>query len=353
MANDGIPFIASIGFSITTKCPLACAHCIIEAGPRRKEEMVLDDARRWLREAAAYRNGYIKSVVFTGGEPFQDLSRLKHLLEYAAESGLVAAVVTNCYWAETLPKAVEVLQNLPQIRMLGVSVDAYHQRFVPFENVRNVIRAARELGIRFNAAMCFENENAPPYLDLRSKLEEIIDKELIRASAVFPAGRARKETSRNELVVTPEPPSGPCTAADFPTIFPDGRVIGCMGIVEDLPKGHPLCLGNIREETLAQLLDRAETDVALHILRLWGPGRLIQLLAEAGFKNRLPRHYVKHGYCDLCYAVASDRELREGLNKLCEDNEIVQKTAYARLYYLDEVAMLDRLNERGELIPHN
>jgi MoaA/NifB/PqqE/SkfB family radical SAM enzyme len=49
---EGMPFLESLGLSVTTRCPVACSHCIVEAGPRRTEEMSAEDVGEWLRQAA-------------------------------------------------------------------------------------------------------------------------------------------------------------------------------------------------------------------------------------------------------------------------------------------------------------
>lgn len=51
---------------LTYKCTIACPHCIVEAGPHRKEEMRLDEALDWIKQAKAYRNGHIIGLALTG-----------------------------------------------------------------------------------------------------------------------------------------------------------------------------------------------------------------------------------------------------------------------------------------------
>jgi hypothetical protein len=101
--------------------------------------------------------------------------------------------------------------------------------------------------------------------------------------------------------------------------------------------------GNLREKPLAELLNKAETNTALHILRVWGPERLLRMLDENGWQGRLPQPCLKRGGCDLCYALTSDPQLLGALRELTGHHDIAEKTAYARLYYLQETAMLERL----------
>jgi hypothetical protein len=342
--NSCVPFLSSMGFSITARCPIVCPHCIMEAGPHRKEEMATEDVRSWVQQVAAYRQGHIKSIVITGGEPFYNRALLRETLDCAAYSRLVAVVITNAFWATSLPTAIDVLRNLPQIRMLTVSTDVHHQRFIPIENAKNALLAASELGLGLNAAVCFEAENDAPFQKTKAELEKVIGEHLIRSVATFPAGRALLKFKPQRFEMTTEYPICACTAADCPTIFPDGTLICCMGIVKTLPVGHPLRLGNVREQPLAQILDAAERNSALHILRVWGPGRLLKMLEEAGLKERLPKKYSKQGCCDLCYALASDTELIHDVLELTADPELAEKIAYARLFYLNEENMLPMVN---------
>jgi MoaA/NifB/PqqE/SkfB family radical SAM enzyme len=307
--------------------------------------MSAEDVEEWLRQAAGYRDGHIKSVIITGGEPFYNLDLLRQVLDSALDKGLVPAVVTNAFWAKDPGRATALLESLPQIKMLSVSSDVYHQKAIPFQNVENAILAARKLGVRHNVALCFGEEDDPAYLALKRRVEETVDPDLIRVAAVYPAGRAVRQFGRDGDGTVEQPPPAACTAADFPTIFPDASMIGCMGIVKELPRDHPLYFGSLRQRTLAQILDESEANVALHILRLWGPARLVELLTAAGCGERLPKRFRKHAYCDLCYALASDGEMRRALKTVTAGKELAQKTAYARLYYLKEGAMIDRLEE--------
>lgn len=341
------PFLTCLGLSITTRCPVACSHCIVEAGPRRRDEMSAGDVAGWLRQAAAYRGGRIRSVVITGGEPFYNLALLTDILQSAVTHGLVPAVVTNAFWATSPAAAVNLLASVPQIRMLTVSADAYHQKAIPFQNVRNAILAARELGIAHNVAGCMLREDDPAWLVVRAQLEQVIEPDLIRVAAVYPAGRALRQFGQADEDWAAAQAPGACCAADYPTIFPDGSLTGCMGLVKELPTDHPLHFGSLRERTLEQILDAAEANVALHMLRLWGPARLLELLASGGYAGLLPQRFWKRGTCDLCYALAENGELRRGLAQVAGDPEVALKTAYGRVYYLQEESMMQHLKQAG------
>lgn len=336
-----MPFLRNIGFIMTYKCQVACPHCIIEAGPHRKEEMLLSDAFNWIRQIANYRNGYIKVLSLTGGEPFYNIDNLKKISTFGENCGLLISVVTNAFWASTQEEAVRILRELPAIKMLAISTDVYHQESIPFERVKNAILAAKECDIPYNIHVCTEYEDDKEYKEILKRLQEITETDTINTAITFPAGRALKKVSGLKYRTSEEPPISACSAGSSPIVFPDGRVIACIGPVIDLPSSHPLILGNLRKNSLHEILDNAELNPILHAIRIWGPQKLISIIKEAGLNQYLPERYIKDSVCNACYNLMSNSKIVEFLTQLAKDFEFKRKVAYARVYYLKETKMAE------------
>jgi MoaA/NifB/PqqE/SkfB family radical SAM enzyme len=342
-----IPFLKNIGLMLTYKCTIACPHCIVEAGPHRKEEMSMADSFAWLRQASEYREGYISGLALTGGEPFFSPKNLKIVSNYGKELGFTVSVVTSAFWATSKKDALEMLAGFPAIRMLCISTDEYHQRFIPFENIKNVVFAAEQYGLTYSFAVCTPNVEDPKYLKVMQELLEITggDRSKIRVSITFPVGRAERRSKTFDYKIISEPPFGACSMACSPIVFPDGKVMGCIGPVIKLNSHHPLILGNLRENSLKEILDKAELNTPLHTIRLWGPQKVISLLKEHGKEDLLPEEYISNCICDVCYRMFYNEKILEFLEGLPGENEEFQKkVAYGRLYYLDETKMLETLN---------
>ena len=150
------PFLRNVGLLLTYLCQASCAHCILRAGPDQHEEVSLEDARDWIRQIAAYSNGYVYVLSLTGGEPFSNLKLLRAVVEFAANK-LYISVVTNGFWATERDKAKQLLQSLPEICFLSISTDLYPEKFVLLDNVKNAIWAAQECGIPFYVSVVTDN----------------------------------------------------------------------------------------------------------------------------------------------------------------------------------------------------
>ena len=344
-----MPFLKNIGLLMTYKCQVTCPHCIIEAGPHRKEEMLLSDAFNWIQQISDYRNSYIKVLALTGGEPFYNTDNLKKISAFGKTCGLFVSVITNAFWASTQEEAVSILKELQAINMLSISTDVYHIESIPFERVKNAIIAARKCDIPYTISVCTEDENDREYKEILNKLSEITEKDAILTAVTFRAGRALKKLSTLNYQTSEDPPISACSAGSSPIIFPDGRVIACIGPVIDLTFPHPLVLGNLRKNSLNEILDNAEINPILHAIRIWGPRKLISIIKEAGLNQYLPKRYIKDSVCNACYNLMSNRKIIEFLNQLTKDPEFQQKVAYARVYYLNETKMV----EHYQLVANN
>jgi len=348
VASLETPFLRAIGLVLTYRCQAACAHCVIRAGPRRREAMSIEAACDWIRQAASYRDGQIRILSLTGGEPFLNLHQLESVATVAASVGLSVAVATNGFWAGELGEAIRLLRRLTAVHVLSISTDAYHLPYVPLEHVKNAIRAAQSCGRPYNVVLCTEDKEDEAYRRIYNALLDVTRAETIRTTLTHGSGRRGKVAESGKRRWRLTPPREACASAGAPLILPNGRIVACAGPIMGLACRHALMLGNVREEPLAEILDRAETNTILHALRLWGPQALIALLKENGFEACLPKRYVDGSLCDTCYQLMARNEVRDHLNEAALSFQLRRKVAYGRLYYLEETQMLERLVVDGD-----
>jgi len=335
-----IPYLRNIGAIVTYKCQVACSHCILAAGPDRTEQILPEDVSDWVGQIADYRGGHIKVLSLTGGEPFYDIDTLKKIVMSASSQGLMTTVVTNAFWAKTPKEAVRLLKGFPLINMLAFSTDVYHLQSIPFDRIVNAISAAEKCDIPYNVAVCTEDEDNETYKDILGRLKEITEESNINTAITFPVGRGAKTVDIARYRMSIRPPLAACSSGNSPMIFPDGRVLACIGPVIDIPHSHPLVLGNLREEPLSEILDASEMNPILHTIRLWGPHKLISLIESAGYRDLLPKRYIKDSVCNACYALMSNQKLIPILNSLTGDSEYIRMVIHARSFYLNEDIVL-------------
>jgi hypothetical protein len=305
------------------------------------------DALEWLHQLVKYDNKRIRILALTGGEPFFDIELLKDISDAAQGLGLTVTAVTNAFWAGSLEKAVQLLTALPSISNIAFSTDIYHQECIPLENIRNAVAAAVLCKKSYLISVCTDNRRDTGYLAIIEQLRTITDDAHVRTATALPLGRALTMLNPQKYDMTKDPPVGACTS-DSPIIFPDGRVVACIGPILELTNPHPLLLGDLNRQSVEEILDKAQTNVVLHAIRVWGPHKLVAMIKEAGLGGYLPEQYIETTICDTCYKLMSNPVIVEYLNQAAASAEWQKMVAYGRKYYLEEPEMMEALGLVGE-----
>lgn len=343
MENQKPVFLSNFGFMLTYKCTIACPHCIVKAGPHRREEMKTSDAFNWLDQIREYHKNlsFPIGISLTGGEPFYNLEQIKQIADYAKKLNFIVSVVTNAFWAESREKAIETLKTVDSIDMISVSTDRYHLESISMENVKNAVFAAKKLGKEYNIAVATESEEDKEHIELMDTLLEITEPDKIQIAFSVPVGRGEHNLKQSKFKLCAEPTEAACSMASFPVIFPDGKVIACIGPPITLAAPNPLYLGNLKTENLKDILVKSENNYLLHAIRTFGPKILVDQLKELGFGALLPDSYISECPCDVCHKLFSNNKIVDALSKVLDNEYFKQKVAYGRYYYLDETTMIE------------
>lgn len=339
--NKEIPFLSDCGLVTTYHCQASCPHCIVEAGPKRKEFIPLAAAENWLEQISNYGNGQIKAVALTGGEPFSNLEYLAAISNKAGSLGLLVTAVTNAFWATSEKAAQEVLKQLPSVRLITFSTDNFHQRVIPVTHIRNAWTAAEALNRTCNIAVCTGSKIDRATQETLDFLAEFAPSDAINTARVFPVGRARSFSNRLEYCMSSSPPKEACSMAHAPVILPDGTMLACFGPIVSIKNSHPLRLGNLHEESLHEILTKAELNPVLHALRIWGPHKLISMIQKTDYRNFLPESYVTDSICCVCHDLMQNQNLMPFFDNLNRDRNFIETVAYGRIYYLHEERMAE------------
>jgi MoaA/NifB/PqqE/SkfB family radical SAM enzyme len=356
MTNKSTRFM---GLLTTMQCPLQCSHCMYECSPHRKERMTLQEMVRYIDEAAEHK---IRVVLFSGGEPFLLGKDLDEAVAYATKKSIHTQCTTAAHWATSKQAAVDRLRRLAAAGLgsLNLSCDDYHQEFVPLRNVKLAVEAAVEVGLSFTINVVFTSQSKITKSFLNNELSDVLNsngryveakklehaiKNLARqrnVSTVAELSQAVTEQEKQALEqlrgyeIHPEPAcegSGRCVLTDgeevpwFPLghptlnecnavcsilVYPDGGVKACIGHMHSATE-PVLHIGNLKEESLSDILGRAQENTILRCLELGGPGVITRHLLELEPSLKFNSSYRLS--CHLCSDLFTNPDIRQALHK--------------------------------------
>jgi len=136
------------GLITTYACSSACAHCVYRSSPKRQHDSITfetaTDAFRTVRTLGC------RAMHIGGGEPFLDVEALMQALSAArAERVDIDYIETNGSWFKDEASARDVLREVRHhgCDTLLVSIDPFHNAFIPFRKTRGVMEACRRAGM--------------------------------------------------------------------------------------------------------------------------------------------------------------------------------------------------------------
>jgi MoaA/NifB/PqqE/SkfB family radical SAM enzyme len=255
------------------------------------EELLLD-AISGLKDA-----GGVKTIGFSGGEPFLFPDLLEKGLRYAKEQGFSTTIATNGFWgAWDNRRIAETLLRLKPDH-ISFSTDSFHRAFVSDESFGRAVSAARMLKI--SCDMCIGENKAGP--SAGTFFKSMGDYKYLSRFSVYPhvpAGRAKDLDGDCFYRYLPAH-KAVCRSMGQLAIRYDGRVFPCCSpYVFDTV----LSLGNLRERSIGELLSVEESGRMFLPMRERGFGALIKAASERGIRFRDP---CTDG-CEICAALFSD-----------------------------------------------
>jgi MoaA/NifB/PqqE/SkfB family radical SAM enzyme len=140
-----------IEFIVTYLCNSKCRHCQLteeEKAVTLPSHVDKDGAVEIVRKVCqAYSP---KSIMTFGGEPLLYPKIVCAIHEQAKKVGIpLREVITNGFWSTKTEKIQEIAQDLARSgdNQVSISVDGFHQEFIPLETVRKAATSSVEAGI--------------------------------------------------------------------------------------------------------------------------------------------------------------------------------------------------------------
>ena len=149
------------GIIVTYKCTAACLHCCYSSSPKRDGAYMTRETANKIFALLSEKG--CRSVHIGGGEPFMSFEGLLGVCESAQRNRVsIDYIETNASW---YTDGTDVSQKLKKLRAAGIdclliSVDPFHNEFVPYVKVKNLLK-------------CCEKNNIGTFL-WQSKFERIV-----------------------------------------------------------------------------------------------------------------------------------------------------------------------------------
>ncbi|MCC6994144.1 MAG: radical SAM protein [Deltaproteobacteria bacterium] len=324
----------------TSKCTAACRHCCMNSSPERADTLSWPQLESSLTQAFA-ELAHLEVIIFAGGEPLLLGQDLLAAIRLCKRHGVVTRIVTNAYWATSREHARFKLRELKEAGLdeVNISTDDYHLPWIPLDAVRHAYEEA--IALEFSAvvlANCFGPETtltpervkrelgAQPNLHLHlNDAGGVIEHKahngktlvVLANTPVQRLGRGERELATSELGAAHpdldalgEEVGGCPWAIKAAAISARGHFVSCCGFeVEDNPI---LDYGDLARTPLAELLDKADNDLASNMIAIIGPIRIMNMLQElCPDEVSFPGNY--RTYCEVCSDLVSSKQNRDAL----------------------------------------
>jgi MoaA/NifB/PqqE/SkfB family radical SAM enzyme len=234
-----------IEYVVTHLCNSRCTHCQLAEEDRTSKQPTNIDKKKSVEIVRKVsRTRVPKSIMTFGGEPLLYPEIVYAIHSQAKKDSIpLREVITNGLWSTKAKKINEIAHKLAKsgVNVVSISVDCFHQQFVPLKIVKKTAASAIEAGIeRVGWNPCWVvSKNHENIHNRRTKaiLQELrsLNVEESEGNNVQPRGRALSSLAEFLPPRTPVP-KGKC--GDMPytepldqvktiSIEPDGRVTIC------------------------------------------------------------------------------------------------------------------------------
>lgn len=129
-------------------CSSKCRHCVYNSSPHWPRDYMTvelaDEIFQTLKKSGCY------AVHIGGGEPLLNPEGLLSVLKVAKNHGIhIEYIETNASWFKDMNSAGELLKKLKdnEVDTLLISIDPFHNEYIPFYKVKGLIEACQKFGI--------------------------------------------------------------------------------------------------------------------------------------------------------------------------------------------------------------
>jgi MoaA/NifB/PqqE/SkfB family radical SAM enzyme len=278
------PSMRKLVFGYSTRCNIRCDHCVATADIPAGRTMDHTKAKELI---AALAQAGVGGISFSAGEPFLYFQEMVELVNLCRQLGIYTRIVTNSFWAGTGEAAARLLAELRDngLCQLRLSYSRWHQQHVSRDNVVHAARGCRQLGLDYFISFVtdFSAEDEPYEQFLRDR-----DLRFFPEPVIY-AGRAESFPRR---IIRTDYQANCCDMN--PYLTPDLDLYGCCDAGRHFPATNFFYLGNLQEQSPAELFGKSEKDPLFDLIRTMGITNIASFAGMAG------REIISYSKCELC-----------------------------------------------------
>lgn len=255
-----------ISIFYTNKCNINCEHCFLgnKGNYHRMSNHMLNDILNQCKQIG------INTISFTGGEALLYWENINNVLRTVDLEGVKITFSTNAYWAVNSNKSDKFCEQLKEqgVSQLEVSCDEYHAKYIPFNNVINLIQSAKKFCIDIKIIMSVSNKLS--YLGLYYKLLKYVTSKTIILQNVAQFGNA-KDNNIDSFLENNKFQNVKCEQVMNPCITYTGDVYACCGPCVSLGTDNVLYISNLSNNDLASIIEQMKTNRTIISIYEQGP----------------------------------------------------------------------------------
>jgi MoaA/NifB/PqqE/SkfB family radical SAM enzyme len=273
--------LSGLHILLTYQCIYECKHCFVWGGPDQTGVMTIEQVQLILDQA---KQAGVTSIYFEGGEPFLYYAVLVKGVRIAAELGFSVGIVSNAYWAVSIPDALEWLQPFAgRIDDLTVSSDLYHCDKDFGEKPQNALAAAKWMNIPTGMISIGQPEADSTQTDGRLEDQGAV---MYRGRAAVRLAPLTSPSSRHGWDNFTQCPHEDLREPGRVHVDPSGNLHICQGVV----------IGNLFKTPLREICSNYNPDAhpICGLLLEGGPAALVS-------EYNVPHKATYADACHMCY----------------------------------------------------
>jgi hypothetical protein len=295
-------------FIMTDRCNASCRMCCFSCGPSGKQLLNMARMKEYMDQAKEL--GTIETIAYSGGEAFTHYDQLKECVAYAARLGFNVTLATNGFWAGN-DEGVRLMGDLVRagLRQVSISLDKYHQEYVPMETARRAARVLSDLGVLSIVTVMDAKDGTSLKETLDNMRPEIYGPDLI-LYPMFNAGAAKGNFNDDQFIKACRTETARCPfSRDIVVLFDGSLMMCCSQYSQDIPIAQ---LGKFDADSLETAVTRLKQSDFIYVMLNDGFGWYVERAGEFGCS--FDQFYGVP--CELCHDIFTNGKLVEELAPL-------------------------------------